>query len=843
MTSDFTAAFITMFSSVSVLVIVVDFYFAFMSFQQLEDIGKYLGFTCLFAGIVTMAYSLSIRGITYHVISALSSVYFVGIDWMLVSLVFFTYLFTGRHRTKESKCMKKVVIIIAALDSLVLFINIFNEIAVTYEPRNTVIAPFKYGMKPLYYGHLVFTYLMVAFVIYILSVKIAHTPRQYRNQYWYIVVAIAIDVAINALFLYPTGNELYTLLDWSVFGYSVAIVIIYWAAFEYRHKTMLEKLSMNIFQNMNQGMVLFDYSDELIMKNKKAERLFPDMIWDDRLKIDEFLEDTGAQNVQPDEDKYSMQCEEQGTREPLRCDYTKLKNYRGEKTGNLFVFTEPDNSTDFLTGFQNWETFHRFLGENPYSFDHPTTVVIFDILGLGEVNRTFGREVGNQRIRNLVKVMRKNMPKDTFFVRGYEAHLVAICFKKSEHEIYDSVERIRKACGGAVLYGIGMTADPSSVEQDTIATRASSGESRNVLQAVSMASRTLQIKKLLHSGSVHSQTLTSLVRALQESDSDTEEHVKRTQKMGAELGKRIGLSDAEQAELSLLCLLHDIGKIGIPLEILNKPGKLTDREWAVLKTHAEKGYQIAMSSDELKSIANLILHHHERWDGNGYPERLSGHNIPLLSRVIALVDSYDAMVNNRSYRKGLTPEQAQEEIEKCSGTQYDPEIAKEFLDMLRENPEIMFGENTGETSIRVFRQVDIDKVNEKSAGIIGSNAVMGAAGTASEVVASVKVVPYSRYILDLDEHIVEADHMFTEITGFTREEAVGHMSQFDLIAPADKIYYMTQVNSQFASGNIAYLMHDILCKNGERQRVNCIGKRYYDSAAEVYRSEILISRV
>ena len=194
------------------------------------------------------------------------------------------------------------------------------------------------------------------------------------------------------------------------------------------------------------------------------------------------------------------------------------------------------------------------------------------------------------------------------------------------------------------------------------------------------------MKKLLSSKSVHSQTLTSLVRALQESDSDTEAHVRRTQKMGVELGRRVGLSDEQIADLRLLCLLHDIGKIGIPLEILNKPGKLTEEEFAVLRTHVEKGYQIAMSSDELKSIARMILCHHERWDGKGYPEGLSGNSIPVLSRVIAIVDAYDAMVNNRSYRKGLDPETAQEEMRRGAGVQFDPYLTGEFLSMLEENP-------------------------------------------------------------------------------------------------------------------------------------------------------------
>ena len=861
MGTDFTASVIAFFSAVSVLVIVIDFQFSYLSFQKVEETGKYLGLAALAAGIVTFSYVASIRTSSYLIRSVSSSVYFICIDWMLISLVCFTYLFTERHLTKESRCMKKVIAAVGTFDSVILFANIFTEIAVTYVPRNTTIAPFVYGMKPLYIFHLIFTYLLVGFTIYILAVKISQTPRQYQNQYWLIIAAIAGVVLMNALFLYPKGNELYHLLDWSIFGYSIALIIIYWAAFEYRHKDMLMSLSMTIFQNINQGIVLFDHEEELIMKNQKAERLFPDVTWPDRMKKEDFIAQAGIPDGHNDEDRFSVQCCPAGRDTPIRLDSSKLRDYRGAVTGNLLVFTEPDNSIDLLTGFENWEQFRRTMEEDPYDFDHPTAVAVFDIIGLGRVNHTFGHEVGDQRIRSLVSAMRKFMPEDTRFVRGYEANLLAICQHSCESDIRECAERIRKACGETVLYGLSETADASLPDQNPVVIRENAGVGRNVLQAVDTAIHALQVKKLLHSGSIHSQTLTSLVRALQESDSDTEAHVKRTQKMGTALGERVGLTDAELADLSLLCLLHDIGKIGIPLEILNKPGKLTDSEWAVLRTHAEKGYEIAMSSDELKDIAIYILHHHERWDGDGYPEKLAGSNIPLLSRIISIVDAYDAMVNTRSYRKALAPEDAQAEIQRCSGTQFDPMLAEEFLEMLDENPDITHGEKTG-GEIRVFKQLEdpavvygsqpaqvipaLGQLESPSAASMHSGTGVHAPRPDAERSPSdesTNSVPFCRYILDIDDNIVEVDPMFTEITGFTPGEAIGNMTQFDLIPDEDRAHYISEVNDQFTRGNIAYLEHEIQRKDGSRIRVNCIGKRYYDSVAKEYRSEILVSRI
>jgi len=138
-------------------------------------------------------------------------------------------------------------------------------------------------------------------------------------------------------------------------------------------------------------------------------------------------------------------------------------------------------------------------------------------------------------------------------------------------------------------------------------------------------------------------------------------------------------------ELELLSTLHDIGKIGVSDNVINKPGKLTCEERVLMNKHPEIGYRIAMASHELLPIANYILCHHERYDGKGYPQGLKGEEIPLLSRIIAIVDAYDAMTEDRSYRKAMAMENAIHEIKKNSGTQFDPEIVKIFVGIISEH--------------------------------------------------------------------------------------------------------------------------------------------------------------
>ena len=190
----------------------------------------------------------------------------------------------------------------------------------------------------------------------------------------------------------------------------------------------------------------------------------------------------------------------------------------------------------------------------------------------------------------------------------------------------------------------------------------SAASASDIHDAIDGALTILRTRKLLDSGSDRSSVIDSLHQMLMECDAETELHVRRTRELGDRLSYRIGLSGYERDQLSLLCLFHDIGKVGIPREILNKAGKLNDSEREIMRSHAEKGYRIARATPELNVIASAIRHHHENWDGSGYPDGLRGEAIPLLSRVISVVDAYDAMISDRPYRSAMSHEAAVAEL-------------------------------------------------------------------------------------------------------------------------------------------------------------------------------------
>ncbi|MFA7384057.1 MAG: HD-GYP domain-containing protein [Desulfurivibrionaceae bacterium] len=183
------------------------------------------------------------------------------------------------------------------------------------------------------------------------------------------------------------------------------------------------------------------------------------------------------------------------------------------------------------------------------------------------------------------------------------------------------------------------------------------------------------------------QTIESLAMALDERDQYTHGHARRVTNLSLILADRLKLQSQDKHLLRLSGILHDIGKVGVPDEILLKPDRLSEDEFALIKKHPDKGVKILepmLDDENISKISKAIKHHHERYDGNGYPDGLGGGNIPLLARIIALADSYDAMTSDRPYRKGLPQNKAIAEIEKGRGTQFDPFLSGEFVSLLEE---------------------------------------------------------------------------------------------------------------------------------------------------------------
>ncbi len=289
---------------------------------------------------------------------------------------------------------------------IVFAVNPFMEIAIEYKPRDTLIAKYSYHMKPLYDLHLIFSYVMVLLVVGLLIRKICKIPHEYRWQYLSVIIGILIIVGTNAIFLFLPGKSVVNLLDYSIGGYSVVSFIIYWSCFDYSTHGMLNKLKTSIFENIGQGIVLFDDDERLILHNERADFFLGEERLTGCKDLQSFLDVYGLSfDPESDDDSFSLQCyiKSETEEKTLRCDVKKLENKKGHKIGQMFVFTDIALETDMLTGFQKWENFKQLALEKNDHFTFPVGIAVCDINSLSVINSTLGKKAGDQRIRLLAE--------------------------------------------------------------------------------------------------------------------------------------------------------------------------------------------------------------------------------------------------------------------------------------------------------------------------------------------------------------------------------------------------------------------------------------------------------
>jgi diguanylate cyclase (GGDEF)-like protein/PAS domain S-box-containing protein len=336
---------------------------------------------------------------------------------------------------------------------------------------------------------------------------------------------------------------------------------------------------------------------------------------------------------------------------------------------------------DVLTGVYN----RRFFEEEKKRLDTgrqlPLSILIADLDGLKLINDGFGYSSGDYMLKEAAALIKQTCRAEDIVARiGGDEFCVLL--PQTDGDVAKTiVNRIHQAFRNTPLRLGNATIVPSI--SIGYATKTSSAMSME--EVIASAEDSMRKRKLLNRKSVRSDLINTIKATMLEKSHETAEHAERMATLSVAIGEAMGLSNDELFDLELAATLHDIGKMSIDHQILSKPGKLTEEEWLMIKQHPETGYRIANSTTELVSIAEYILCHHERWDGSGYPQGLKGDEIPLISRIVSLVDSFDAMTENRPYRSSFTMEQAKAEIINNAGSQFDPAIVSIFVEKVLRN--------------------------------------------------------------------------------------------------------------------------------------------------------------
>lgn len=334
---------------------------------------------------------------------------------------------------------------------------------------------------------------------------------------------------------------------------------------------------------------------------------------------------------------------------------------------------------DSLTGLFNRRYVESELRNLEDTSLLPVSIIMGDVNGLKIANDVFSHAAGDLLLRRVSEVFREcSEPNDVIARWGGDEFLLILPntpLASAEARIKKLRTRFREKSEGTMQLSVSLGCAEREAPEQTIS------------DVIRRAEELMYHQKLLEGKSYRNAIINTLLATLFEKSMETEEHAERLTKYCRAIGEALLLSDRELNELSLLSVLHDIGKVGIQHEILKKPSSLTPEEWTEMRKHPEIGYRIAQNTPDLVDVSELILCHHERWDGTGYPAGLAGEKIPQSCRILAVVDAFDAMTNDRTYRKAMTREAAIRELSNNAGTQFDPKIVEVFLAILQREGE------------------------------------------------------------------------------------------------------------------------------------------------------------
>ncbi len=329
---------------------------------------------------------------------------------------------------------------------------------------------------------------------------------------------------------------------------------------------------------------------------------------------------------------------------------------------------------DHLTGLYNRRFFEEELIRLDIEENLPLSIIMCDINGLKLVNDSFGHDSGDALLKKAAEVIKNACREEDIIARIGGDEFIVILPKTDSDETLHVSNHIKELASQEKIVNIGLSI---ACGYDT-----KTSNNQSMIELIANAENHMYQHKLSDRSSMRSKTIDLIMNTLFAKSNREAIHSNRVSSLCVAIGSKMNFDKDAVNQLRIAGLIHDIGKIGIDEKILNKPGRLNDDERKDVERHPEIGWRILSSTTEFSELAHFVLNHHEKWDGSGYPNGIKGKKIPLEARIIAVADTYDAMTSKRSYRIGLSKEEAIQELQRCSGTQFDPDIVNVFINQV-----------------------------------------------------------------------------------------------------------------------------------------------------------------
>ncbi len=361
-----------------------------------------------------------------------------------------------------------------------------------------------------------------------------------------------------------------------------------------------------------------------------------------------------------------------------------IKDSQGNISGMILVFRDSTEKIerqkeieylslhDHLTGLYNRRYMHDSIKRLDTKRNIPFSVIYMDVNGLKLVNDTLGHEMGDRLLKKIADTLTCILRSDDIIGRLGGDEFLVLLPKTNKMQTETIVERISASLKNTEL-------DPVIISL-AIGYAVKTKLDQDIEDILKKAESRMYHDKLRTGKQMRKRLIENFMREINTKYEEEKVHSDKVTKLCIKTGKAMGFTKKELSELKTEAILHDIGKVAVPPGIIIKPAQISQEEYELVKKHSEKGYQILKSTDEYSAYAEPVLQHHERWDGQGYPEGLKKDEIHLHSRIINIADAYEAMTSGRPYKKAISKEKAISELKRNSGKQFDPELVNIFIE-------------------------------------------------------------------------------------------------------------------------------------------------------------------